>query len=392
MNKNSSFLSLLLITSKWRKSLIINAVLLLIISVIISFSLPKWYKSTAVVLPPSDGGSALGLSSLMNSLPMASLGLNLGGGTEQTYMAILKSRSLALEVINKYELKDFYENTTLEETLINYFSDYETMLTEENMIEISFEYTDSLRVAEIVNFIVMRLGKISSDLIIDRALQHKTIIEKRYIENLTTIDSLKLELEMFQKKYGVIEFLEQSKAILTSIAEIESQIIIKQSEVNSLKEIFGENSPQFRNSQIQLSSLKDEFEKIKFSGEKDSANPFKSLFIPLNEIPELANRYTEIYTGLLLQQKLQEFLLPEYEQAKLQLLKTQPTLQVIDNAVPPDYKSRPKRALIILGILLIGLFIHFLIILFIEKLNRLKVENPAEFEKYQQLKLSLKKK
>lgn len=390
MNQKSTFLSFLLLLVKWKKSLLLNIIIIGITSLIISLLLPKWYKSTAVVMPPQDTGAGMGLSSIMNSLPIASLGLNIGGGSEQTYIAILKSRSLAVEIIDKYNLKEFYENETLEETLINYFTDYEVLLTEENMISITYEYTDSGKVAEIVNYIVERLGELSTNLVIERAVQHKEIIEKRYFENLRAIDSLKVELELFQRKYGVIEFVEQAKAILTSIAEVESQVIIKQSEVNSIKEIFGENSPQFKNADVQLKTLKAELEKVKFNHTNDLENPFKSIFIPLDEIPTLTNIYMDIYANLLLQQKLQEFLLPEYEQAKLQLLKTQPTLQIIDVATPPDYKSKPKRALVILGMLLVSLFLHFSIILVIEKINGLKENNPAEFAKFIKLKDNLK--
>ena len=170
MNKEKkTFIDFILLLTKWRRSLFINLFLVGVVSIIISFMLPKWYKATAVVMPPTETQSAGGLSSLLNSLPMASFGLGGGSGSELTYMAILKSKTLARDVIDKYGLQKFYEKLTLEETYLSYYGDYDVQLTEENMVSISYEFKDSVKVAEIVNYIVSRLGRISTDLMLERA-------------------------------------------------------------------------------------------------------------------------------------------------------------------------------------------------------------------------------
>ncbi|MDZ7765239.1 MAG: hypothetical protein U5K00_12555 [Melioribacteraceae bacterium] len=134
-----------------------------------------------------------------------------------------------------------------------------------------------------------------------------------------------------------------------------------------MKQTMGENTPQYKTAKIQLESLVKEVDKIKYSNEENLENPFGSVFLPLDQFPEVSKKYTDIYTNLLLQQKLQEFLLPEYENAKMQLLKDKPVIQVIDYASAPDYKSRPKRAFIVLGALLVALLLQFIYILIVER-------------------------
>jgi len=389
MNKKEfRFLDFVLLLTKWRKSIFINILLVGIIALLFSLQLDKWYKATAVVLPPKDNIVGGGLSSLMSQLPLASLGLGGGSGDMFTYMAILKSKSLATDVIQHFDLQKFYEQETMHETYKSFIIDYSVAFTEEDMIAVSFEYKDSVKVAEIVNYIIMKLDIISDKLKTERTQRNFDLIQKRYFQNLHEIDSLQIALEMFQMKHGVIEFYEQTKAIISSIADLDAQILIKTAELDAIKENFGENSPQYKASKIHLNTLQKQIHKLKTANKDKLENPFSTLFIPLEKIPELGKEYTNIYTGLLLQQKLQEYLLPEYEQTKMQLFKNQPTLQVIDYAVPPDYKSKPKRAFIVLGAIALAFIIQLFIILIVERLTYLREYNPEKYNEIVSIKQS----
>ena len=46
--------------------------------------------------------------------------------------------------------------------------------------------------------------------------------------------------------------------------------------------------------------------------------------------------------------KIMEFILPQFEQAKIQEAKDTPTVQILDEAVQPIKKHRPKRMIIVL--------------------------------------------
>jgi len=389
-NKNYTFVNLLYLFTKWRKVFIINIIIVGTISLVISFLLPKWYKASAVVLPPEETNIGSGFASLLSSLPMGGLGLGGGSGSELTYMAILKSESLRREIISEYKLQDFYGKETIYETLLAFDSDFDVQLTEENMIMITYEYTDSLIVADIVNYIVSKLGQISTLLTLERAENTKKFIETRYFQNLKDIDSLSNEMKIFQNKFGILELGEQTKAMITAIADIEANVLIKKAELEAIEINYGNNSPQFNFAKTSLETLEKQFNKLKL-GTSDLANaPFSSMFLSVEKLPELAQKYAKIYSELLLQSKLQEFLLPEYEQAKLQLLKKKPTLQVIDSAIPPDKKSKPKKALVILGALLVSFILNFLYMIFIEHFVWMKSNKPEEYVKIEKIKNSWK--
>lgn len=387
--KELNFINFLKILTKWRKFLFFNLLIGLIFAIILFFSLDKWYKASALIYPPTDQQVGSGISSILNSLPISALGINTGGTEQMTYIAILKSRTLALDIINKYNLKEFYEEETIEETLKDFWGDFDIQQTDENMISISYEYTDSIKAAEIVNYIILKLGKMSNSLMLQRAERTKGFLEKRYLKNLKDIDSISTELKDFQEKYGIIEFEEQTKALINSTAEIEAQIYLKEAELDAMRETLGENSVQYKTAKVSIESLKDELNKLKFNPKSGSASAFSSLYIPFEKIPSLGKKYFKLYSDLTIQGKLQEFILPEYEQAKLQLLKDKPSLQVIDYAVPPDKKSKPKGSFIVGGVLIIVFFLSLFIILIIEHLKWLKENDVKKFDDVTLIKNSL---
>jgi uncharacterized protein involved in exopolysaccharide biosynthesis len=82
------------------------------------------------------------------------------------------------------------------------------------------------------------------------------------------------------------------------------------------------------------------------------------------------------------QQTLYKTLLPLYEQAKIQEAKTIPILKVVDDAKPPTYKYKPKRFLIILGILVASTMFCLLYIFYREYLNNLKENDGEQYRKF----------
>ncbi len=58
----------------------------------------------------------------------------------------------------------------------------------------------------------------------------------------------------------------------------------------------------------------------------------------------------------MIQQKILEFLLPLYEQAKINEQKDIPVLLVLDKAAPAIEKSKPKRSIVVLVVFFISFF------------------------------------
>ena len=113
-----SFASFFATLVKWRKLILRNFVILTAVSLIIALLLPKWYTSSATLLPPeTESGSSLSAFSLMADLPFNLKGL-IGGGTNpsELYLGILRSRK-RVEVECRADLRSGHRNQFLDEAL-----------------------------------------------------------------------------------------------------------------------------------------------------------------------------------------------------------------------------------------------------------------------------------
>ncbi len=96
-------------------------------------------------------------------------------------------------------------------------------------------------------------------------------------------------------------------------------------------------------------------ELARMESSRRAATPAARSTCPWASIPEAAIDYVRARRELKLQETLLESMLRQYEIAKLDEAKEGPVLQQVDVALPPDRKSKPSRAIIVLAAALAAL-------------------------------------
>jgi uncharacterized protein involved in exopolysaccharide biosynthesis len=71
--------------------------------------------------------------------------------------------------------------------------------------------------------------------------------------------------------------------------------------------------------------------------------------VPLQQLPQVGRRFGQLQQEMMIQGKILEFIRPMYEQALFDERRVTSAVQVIDEAVPPTRKAKPKRSLIVVG-------------------------------------------
>ena len=127
------------------------------------------------------------------------------------------------------------------------------------------------------------------------------------------------------------------------------------------------------------------------NGTNKKSTSAKDVFLPLTNIPNLGVEYARLYRDMVLQEKLLEFLLPEYEQAKIKEAKNTPTVQVLDEAVRPIKKSSPKRLLLVISAGLLSFVCCFFYIVGLENLQEMRNKNTSNYQKIQKIYALIKK-
>lgn len=361
--KKTVFSDYLFILFKWRKFIFINALIILIVFTVIAFIIPKQYKaSTTIMIPPDTQNAFGGLSSLLGGKTslsaMGSRIFGLSSTSEDVLLGILNSRTALEKVIRKYNLMNYYDiaDSNFDKVIKEFKADFSADPNEYGMIDITVINKDPKIAAEMANYFAFLVDSLNIVYSTERAKNNRLFIEQRYLKNIEDLRAAEDSLYKFQKKYGIVAVPEQLEVTIKAAAEIESQLSRKEIETFFIKQQFGEDSPQYMLIKQELNLLKKKVQELKNSSEL--ANTSNVLF-PFKTMPDIAVQYLRVFRDVQIQQSILEFVLPMYEQSKVEEQKSTPTVMIIDKAVPPDLKYSPKRSVIIIGPTL--LFVLFLI-------------------------------
>jgi len=357
----NTLLDFIYVLVRWKKLIIINFLFVTITTAIISLILPKWYASNATIVLSKNSGSSF-LGTLLGGEALNLFGGGLSSVDEKRQMAILSSRRLLESVIKEFNLSEEYDSKTTEDAIEtlkeNLLFDYNYDL---NTITLTGYFReDSVTSAKMVNFAVEKLNEINIELATEQARSERIFIEKRYNKNITDLKESEDKINIFQKAYGIIEITEQTRVSIEAIAMLTGEVTSSEIEYNILKKSLGINNPSVLKVKAKIDELKFQISKM--------SNQYSNLdiFLPYNHLPDIGLDYLRLFKEVQIQNKIQEFLIPQYEQAKIQESKDTPALLYLDKAVPAEKRDKPKRLIMVLISGVISFFISIIIIFTID--------------------------
>jgi tyrosine-protein kinase Etk/Wzc len=369
---------------KWKKFLLINLFIVVLLATVYSLLLPNQYKATATIMIPPDNQIS-GLGGLTNLLggksSIASMGSKIFGvssTSEDILLGIINSRSALTSVIQKFNLMEYYEidDNNIDKVLKAFRDDISSDPNEYGMIDFSIINKDPKLSAEIANYLVTLVDSMNIELNIQRAKSNRLYIEKRYLQNVNDLKDAEDSLYKFQRKYGIVAVPEQLEVTVKAAAEVEALLTKKEMEAYFINQMYGDNSPQYLGVMAEINLLKDKVQELKSS---QSLGSTSNILYPFKEMPDIAIQYLRNFREVEIQQTILEFVMPMYEQAKVEEQKSIPTVMIIDHAVPPQLKYSPKRSLIIGGIFFLFTFLLIPLIFVAEKgVNRSEFQNPLQ--------------
>ncbi|MDT3696284.1 MAG: hypothetical protein ROY99_07800 [Ignavibacterium sp.] len=386
-NKIPSLSDYIYILFKWKRFLIVNLLVVGLITTGLVFLIPNQYKATATIMIPPDNQMGLGgLSSLLGGKSsIASMGSKLFGvsnTSEDLLLGILNSRTALVDVINKFNLVEYYEidDNNFDEVLKAFRSDLYSNPNEFGMIEFSVINKNPNVSAKIANYLVTLVDSMNIEFNIQRAKNNRLFIEKRYLQNVADLKKAEDSLFKFQKKYGIVAVPEQLEVTVKAAAEIESELMKKEMESYFVLNGYGETSPQYLGLKSEIDLLKKKVQELKNSNDLGSSS---NILFPFKQMPNIAMQYLRTYREVEIQQSILEIVLPMYEQAKVEEQKSIPTIMLIDKATVPEIKYSPKRSVIVIGMLfLMLLFLIPAIFVFEHTLSLKEFKNPLQQKLY----------
>ncbi len=329
-----------------------------LVGIVVSLVLPVSYTATTRIMTPQQTQSSAAF--LMSQLALNPSATNpLAGATggslslrnpNELYLGLLASRPIADAIIEKFGLVGAYHGkdmTAARKTL----ADSTTVTSEKStLIAISVTDTDKRRAADIANAYPDQLRALTKNLAVTEASQRRLFYEQRLKDAKEDLVAAELALQQIQKEKGLVQLDAQTKALITSLADLHAQVAAKEVQLQALRSYSTEQNPEVQLLESQLASLQDQTARL----EERSGSP-ESGGLDLADVAGAGAEYLRAEHEFEYRQALFDLLLKQYDAARWDEARNAAVIQVVEEAIPPERKSAPRRTLIVLIFMALGM-------------------------------------
>ena len=330
------------IAKRWRMIVKVTAAAF-VVSIVVALLLPKIYSSTAMILPPQQDNSMIGMMSAMSG-GMASLAGDLlgKGTTADLYVGILSSTAVKDTIIDRFKLMEVYEQKYRLDT-------YKVLDTraviaagkKDGIIAITVEDKDPKLAADIANAFAEELGKLTVKLNITGAAKNRGYLEDRLAKAKVDLTRAEEALKIFQASNKALDVPEQAKAAILGVAQLKAQLAVQEVQLAGMRSRFTDTTQEVIDAKAAIAKLRAQMAQVE-GEERGSSIP------SMGSVPALGQQYIRLMREFRVQEAIFELLTKQYEMARLSEAKDIDGLQVIQKATVPDKKAKPKRCLIVL--------------------------------------------
>ena len=347
-----------------RRTLVRVVAVALVISGAIAFLMPKQYESTARLMPPDQGGSSSALIAALAGRSLGGLagfsglaGSLLGERTSGAlFMEFLRSRAVIDRLIDRFNLQQVYHKRYRIDT-VKYVTKHTKIVDDKKsgVITLTFTDTDPERAHVIAQAYLEELNHTITTSNVSSARREREFIEKRLVSVHDELQSAQKALSEFSSTNTTLDIKEQTHAMVDVAAKLQGELIVAQSELESLQQIYGAENVRVRAAKARIAGLQQEVTKLNGNSaempEVATAATSKGgsdAYPSLRQLPRLAVPYANLYRRVRIQETVYELLSQQYEMARIQEAKDTPVVSVLDAPLVPEKKSFPPRLIVML--------------------------------------------
>ena len=334
------------------------------VAVVVSLLLPVYYKAETRILPPQEKGSNLAAQLLGQAGGLIGMAGGAVGVKSQgeLFVAMTKSRTVLDRMVDRFDLMKRYKEKYRQDARNKVVGSLTVQQDRKSgIISLTVEDRDPKRAADMANAFVEELKSLAGGLAVSEAGERRVFFEEQIRHTKESLSRAEEEVKGFQQRTGAFQIDAQAKAIIEGIANLRARIAAKEVEAKVLRSFATAQNPDLQRIEEEVRALRIELGKIE-SGKGRGFDPLMSS----ERVPAAGMEYLRKLRQLKYNETLYELLVKQYELAKLDEARDAVVIQVIDRAVPPERKSRPQRARIVLSATATMLFLSVLIALFLE--------------------------
>jgi tyrosine-protein kinase Etk/Wzc len=296
-----------------------------VLSAGVALLLPKWYKARTTLLPPTEGTNPYGaLASLIESSALGKVGLVATSSPSDTYVEILKSRTVREAVIRSFDLQRRYKEKNLDLCLKLFDSHIRVGVLQSRAIELTVEDQDPNVAAQLANALITQLDTLNIHLQQEKGARTGEFLETQMLDVGTRLRTAEARLTAYERAHGVFAGPEQ--AGIAGVADLVSSRLALQVRRTWLASYSPEDSPALKALDSEIAAIDQNVARL----------------------PGLKQEGARLALDVEIQRRVYTLITAQVEEARMRSHGGLSTVSVLDPARPPTLRSRPSRALIVL--------------------------------------------
>jgi len=375
-----SILPLLLTLARRRRFLIGVPFVCAVLAVVYSLLAPPIFTATARILPPQYNENTV--MAMQNQLggesQLGNSALTLKNPTD-LFVGILTSRTILDAVIDATDLRNYYDEPEIGVARQALDAAISIRAGKDGIVSISVDDTDRDMAATLANAFVDQFYEFSRTLARQQAAQRAAFYGNALASAKQELAAADIELARIEKLTGFTRLDGQDEAIVRSAAELQGQIAAREVQLKTMASYATPSNPDYRLIRRELVNLRAELQAASTPADGARTGPFVGLGDVPDALLEHARRKRDVHYWETIVALFGRF----SELGKIDESRDISLFQVLDRAIPPHDKSKPRtRVAVVLSGLGSGL-ICLLWVLAAAHVSQRRAE-CAEFERHWQ--------
>jgi uncharacterized protein involved in exopolysaccharide biosynthesis len=320
----------------------------------VSKLMPKVYESMATLVAPKEGtGSSLlggiAASGLIQQVPGLSLpSLPSFTPNRDLLVGVLKSRTIAQALVDKFGLRDRYRSAYLDDAINQLRGATTISVSREGVISVKVEDRDPAIAAAMANHYVELLDQFVGQYGTGEAGRQRVFLTGQLTRARVDLDSAEQGLRRFQEQNRAIVLQEQTKGAIEAAARLKGEIMGTQVQLQVMRNFATDANPEVIAIRRRIDEMNRQLTQMQYgeaSVQRSDGRGQGDFTVPFARVPGLGLELVRLTRDVRIQEVLVTLLTQQLEQARISEARDTPVVQTLDRAVPAERYSRPRAVL-----------------------------------------------
>ena len=299
---------------------------------VVAFLLPPWYRASAELLPPTEEEGGLGLATLLRGVGVPGVKIPTEISLADVFIVVLGSQRVGTQMVERFDLKKLYKCKYTTDAIKQLRRHSRFKVTAAGSIQISVEDRSATRSAEMTNAFVEFLDRFNREVRTTKGRRTRLFIGERLNEIKQELALAEQRLALYQAKNKAVAFSPQTSSAIDEAAKLYARRMALRVRLGVVRG-YSDGSQEEIQIQQELTQIDQQ----------------------MRELPETGLELTRLLRDVRALEQVFTILTAQHEDARITEARDLLTVDVLDEAKPPDRKARPRRGLMMAAAFLLSL-------------------------------------